>query len=44
MEFPSLALGTAQLWPASAFALRTFGKARNEIEHGQNRPKHAKKP
>jgi putative transposase len=31
MEFPSLALGTAQLWPANAFALRTFGKAQDSL-------------
>jgi hypothetical protein len=43
MEFPSLALGTAQLWPANAFALRPSAK-HNEIECGQNRPQHAKKP
>jgi hypothetical protein len=30
MEFPSLALGTARLWPANAFALCTFGKAQQD--------------
>ena len=30
MEFPSLALGTARLWPANAFALCNFGKAQQD--------------
>jgi hypothetical protein len=38
MEFPSLALGTAQLWPVNAFALRTFGKAQRD----RTRPKSPK--
>jgi hypothetical protein len=38
MEFPSLALGTAQQWRANDFALRTFGKAQRD----RTRPKSPK--